>query len=133
MRCSSNLRIPQCGVLFLHYRIRVSKAPLGHNRYSSHYRKLSRKARAVKGTGMEESMRWKERLQQLLQGRYGMDGFGNFLLWMALLYSGAVCAVAYSGAALSWRSADGLSVFSGLFKKCAETLSGKLYILSLCK
>lgn len=34
---------------------------------------------------MEESMRWKERLQQLLQGRYGMDGFGNFLLWMALL------------------------------------------------
>lgn len=51
----------------------------------------------------------------------------------ALLYSGAVCAAACSGAALSWRSADGLSVFSDLFKKCAETLSGKLYILSLCK
>lgn len=51
----------------------------------------------------------------------------------ALLYSGAVCAAAYPSAELSWRSADGLSVFSDLFKKCTETLSGKLYILSLCK
>ncbi len=33
----------------------------------------------------ERKMRLRERLQRFMYGRYGMDGFGNFLLWGAIV------------------------------------------------